>query len=170
MPETIESAPSRFRIFRRDYPNPALVWYEGQRKMELEASLAVLRQRQREERSVRRIKLLISYWPVAVGLLLGAAAPELQALAARFDYWGPVLAFPYVALAARPEIQAGPITHLLPAIMLYAQFPIEGWLARYILKRRIRLTSVAAQVLLFHFLGIAELWLLHGELGKLLAR
>jgi hypothetical protein len=169
MPETTESEPGLFDIFRRDDPGPSLAWSEIQKKKELEASLALLRERRREEHRIRRAKWLISFWPIAIGLALGAVAPELRTIAAMFGYWGTVLVFPYVVLAARPEIQVGPITHMLPAIMLYAQFPIEGWLARYILRRRVKLSSVTAQVLLFHFLGIAELWLLSGALGKLLA-
>jgi len=170
MPETTESAPGRFGIFRRVEQNPALPRSEIQSKRDLDASLALLRERQREERRIRRVKRIVSYWPIFVGLALSAVAPDLQAIAALYGYWGSALVFPYVALAARPEIQAGPITHLLPAIMLYAQFPIEGLLARYILRRRVRLTSVAAQVLLFHSLGVAELWMLSGALGKMLAR
>ena len=169
MPETTEPEPGLFDIFRRDDPNPSVAWVDLQKKKELAASLALLREQQREIRRIRRVEWLISFWPIAVGLAIGAVAPELHTVAALFGYWGTVLVFPYVELAARPEIQVGPITHTLPAIMIYAQFPIEGWLARHILRRQVRLSSVTAQVLLFHFLGIAELWLLSGALGKLLA-
>jgi len=133
---------------------------EAQEKQDREASLAILYEKRREERRERRYDWLVSYWPVGVGLAISALAPLIWDLAHRVGSWTNALVFPFVVLAERPEIQVGPITHLLPAIMLYAQFPLEGYLARLILRRRVHPLGVAGQVLLFHFLGIVELWLL----------
>ncbi len=165
-----ESKPGFFsRIFgKRASPDP-IASLEALHEQEREASLAVLRTRQGAE----LWEQFVSYWPIGVGLLLGAAAPLLRAGATMLGQWCMVLVFPFVLLAARPEIQTGgAITHALPAVMLYAQFPIEGWLARFILKRRVKFSSVTMQVLLFHFLGIAELFLLRsdGWLHRLLGR
>ncbi len=170
MPHPSESKPGLFsRSSRKNYDPAAAM--NAPRIQELRASLAVLRARRWAERRERFLSLLPTYWPIALGLLLGAIAPGLRAAAAAAGPWCMVLVFPFVLLAARPEIQAGgPITHALPAIMLYAQFPIEGWLARFILKRRTRISSVVVQVLLFHFLGIFELVLLSSGWSNLFAR
>ncbi len=141
------------------------------RQREVEAGLAILRARRRAEQQKQFLSWLPSYWPIAVGLFLGAISPLLKVVATALGHWCMVLVFPFVLLAARPEIQVGgPITSALPTVMLYAQFPLEGWLARFILRHRTKLSSVVMQVCLFHFLGIAELLLLstwlHRQLGR----
>ena len=130
-------------------------------------SLAILRNRQRDERRAQNLRAIVSFWPVAVGILLGCMAPLLQHIAQLVGPWGMAVVFPFVVLAQRPEVQMGSITHLLPTIMLYAQFPLEGWLARIVLRRNVKAFPVAGHVLLFHFLGIAELLLLSGVLYSL---
>lgn len=67
-------------------------------------------------------------------------------------------------------MHAGPITNILPTLMLYAQFPVEGLLARIILRKPVLPISVALQVLLFHFLGVVEVWLLNGVGQPMLPR
>jgi hypothetical protein len=94
--------------------------------------------------------------------VLAAFSPALKAITNLIGPWTTMLVFPYAVLAERPELQVGPLTHLLPTIMLFAQFPIEGLLARIILRRSVLPVSVAVQVLLFHFLGIVEVWMLYG--------
>ncbi len=170
MPQLSESKPALFKRFLGKRHDPAAAW-EAQQKRERDASLAVLRARQNAEHQRRLWSWLVGCWPTGVGVLLGAASPGLKAGAAALGHWCVVLVFPFVLLAARPEIQVGgPITSALPAIMVYAQFPIEGWLARFILKRRTKVSSVVVQVFLFHFLGICELLMLSGGWPNLFLR
>lgn len=169
MSERSGSAAGFFRLFRRPPPDPHTA-IDQTRARELAESMAILRERQKRERSQFRMNRIVKLWPVGVGLALGVLSPVLQAVAELFGPWCRTLVFPFVVLAQRPEIQVGPITHLLPTFMLYAQFPIEGLLARIILKRRIHPLGVAGQVALFHFLGILELWMLSGVGQRLLGR
>jgi hypothetical protein len=136
--------------------------WDAARQQEAEVGLALLAERRRNERFERRLKFFLSMWPVGFGICLAIVAPNLLEYVQSWGPWGATLFFPFVVLANRPELQAGPITHLLPSIMLYAQFPIEGLLARVILRRPVLPLSVTVQVLLFHFLGIVEVWMLSG--------
>lgn len=157
------STPKRsLGIFARKEDVSFKPWDEA-RQQEAAAGLALLAERRRSELLEKRLRQLLSMWPVGVGIFLSIISPVLLDLAKSWGAWGPTLIFPFVVLADRPELQAGPITHLLPAIMLYAQFPIEGLLARIILRRPVLPISVTIQVLLFHFLGIVEVWMLNGS-------
>lgn len=140
----------------------AIAFLQAQRQRELEENLAVLQARREGERSNLLLERLIALWPLWLGIVLGVFSPTLEVLAKAAGPWCMALVYPFVMLAKRPEIQVGPITHYLPTIMLYAQFPIEGLLARVVIKRRIRPMGVAWHVFVFHFLGIAELLMLSG--------
>jgi hypothetical protein len=161
MNEKPPSAPKRSGFFRRKKA-PAYQPWDELRRRETAAGLALLKARRRSELDERRLKNLISMWPVGAGIALAAFAPLLKAGAELVGPWTVALIFPFVVLAQRPELQVGPITHMLPTFMLFAQFPIEGLLARIILRRQVLPVSVAVQVLLFHFLGIVEVWMLNG--------
>lgn len=133
--------------------------------------MELLRRRQREERLEKLAARAFSYWPVVAGLLLAAVAPELRVLAASFAPWGMRLVFPFVVLAGRPELNTGTaFSRLLPSIMLYAQFPLEGLMARLFLRGRISVAGVALQVFFFHFLAAMELWIMSGSLHRYIVR
>lgn len=140
----------------------AIASWQAQRKGELKASLAVLEARRQAERNALLRTRLLELWPLWLGILLGLLSPGIEFLAELVSPWCVSLLYPFVVLAKRPEIQVGPITHMLPTVMLFVQFPLEGWLARVVMKRNIRPLGVAWHVLMFHFLGIAELWMLSG--------
>lgn len=154
-------APQRSGFFRRKKA-PAYQPWDEIRRQETVAGLALLEQRRRSERDERQITSIISMWPVGVGIILAALSPLLKAAAEAYSPWAVALIFPFVVLAQRPELQVGPITHALPTVMLFAQFPVEGLLARIILRRPVLPISVTVQILLFHFLGIVEVWMLNG--------
>ncbi len=143
---------------------------EAQYRQEREVNLAYLYGLRRNERRAQLRAELKSWWPVGAGLALSAFAPLIHAAARLAGEWTVNFVFPFVVLAGRPEMQAGPITQQLPTIMLYAQFPIEGLLARLILRRHVPPFSVLIHVALFHVLGIVELWLLSGGARELLGR
>jgi hypothetical protein len=124
------------------------------------------RQKRREELRLSVIRL----WPLVVGLLLTCVVPELHGLASRFQPWGMCLLFPFVELASRKELHLfSALAETLPHFVLYAQFPVEGLLARMVLRNRVTFSGVACQILFYHVLGATELWLLSGGLSRILA-
>lgn len=169
MTETTETAHSAPPLSRRQRKRAIAAW-EAQRRREVEQNLAVLRARRAVERTERIQRHLIDLWPLWLGIFLGLLGPIFQDVATSIGPWCMTLVYPFVMLARRPEIQVGPITHVLPTAMLYAQFPIEGLLARIVLRRHVRPISVIWQVSLFHFLGLMELWMLSGGAAVLLGR
>lgn len=133
-------------------------------------NLAILRRRQLDEQRQQRLDKLSNLWPLWLGIVLAALAPQLEAIAKSYAPWGMNLLFPFVELANRPEIQFGSITHMLPSIMLFAQFPIEGLVAWCMLRRGIHPVRVTADVVLIHGFGIVDLWLLTAGASAILIR
>lgn len=138
-------------------------------KQETQANIAALRERRRRARVDHSLKASVEYWPVAVGIALSFFAPELRVLVEPFGQWGMWVVFPFVALAHRPEVYMGDyMAAMLPMAMLYLQFPLEGLLAKAILKGRVTPPRVILQVVYFHSLCILELWLVSGEFWRVL--
>ena len=95
----------------------------------------------------------------------------MQAMLAASAPWAMNIVFPFVVLAGRPELHlSGALAHYLPLVMLYAQFPLDGLIARKVLKRKIKISGVAMQVCLYHFLGATEILLLSGALRPFFVR
>ena len=140
-------------------------------KQEMKANIAALRERRRSQRKQKSLMRLAEYWPVAVGVVISLFAPQMQEIVAPFKPWGMWIVFPFVSIAGRPEIFMGDrLAVLVPAVMLYAQFPLEGLLARFALKGNVTVPSVLGQVLFLHALCIIELWLVNGSVWQLLGR
>lgn len=156
-----------FRFFRRKRRDVFTPW-EAIRQREIDASMAVLHERRRAERRTHRARRLVSYWPLAVGLVLSLFAPLLKEVAESLGPWAMTLFFPFVVVAQRPEVDTGNFTLMLPTVVLYAQFPIEGLFARLVLKRGLKPVSVAGQVCMFHLMGILELVMLTNLPSQLL--
>jgi len=139
--------------------------------LEMKANLAALRQQRRRSRLQRSLQQWSEYWPVAIGIVLSICAPEIRDMLATMQPWAMWVVFPLVVLAGRPEINMGDLMAVyLPIVMLYIQFPLEGLLARLLLKGNVTIRGVAVQVLFFHALCIIELWLVNGGLWQLLKR
>jgi hypothetical protein len=146
-----------------DNQSTALAAIEELYRREMTANLKALRERRRQTRVEQSLREWAEYWPVGVGLVLSCFAPALRELLVPFGQWAMWTIFPFVAIAERPEIHMGSeVASLLPMVMLYAQFPLEGLLARNALKGQVTPSAVAWQVLFFHFLGATELWLVNG--------
>jgi hypothetical protein len=79
--------------------------------------------------------------------------------------WGMWVVFPFVALSARPELHLGALGETVTQSILFLQFPVEGYFAKKILKGRVTLSGVTGQILLYHFLGVAQLFLVCRALG-----
>ncbi len=100
-------------------------------------------------------------WPFVVGLCIGFLAPEALYIANVLGYWGGRLAFPLTLLAARPEFGYSPhVANVLSTIFLYLQFPLEGALAMWNLRRHMALGPTMSRLGLLHLAGAAMLWLL----------
>ncbi len=141
------------------------------RLLELAAIHDKIRTQRRLESSKQFLQNLARLWPVAVGAGLACCAPQLRDLVSSCQPWGMWILFPFVAIAKRPEMQfGGEISRMMPQIMLYAQFPLEGLLARIILKKRVTLPGVARLIFFVHFLAAAELCLVSGVLWQITFR
>jgi hypothetical protein len=100
-------------------------------------------------------------WPFVVGLCLGFLAPEALNVANALGYWGERLLFPLTMLAARPEFGYSPhVANVLSTIFLYLQFPLEGALAMFNMRRHLPLRPTLSRLALLHLAGAALLWLL----------
>lgn len=134
---------------------------------DLATGLILLDDHQKTHRHNKRIESLIRSWPIFVGILLSLCAPMLRDLLENFKPWGMWLVFPFVSLSERPEMRLGDeLKQLLPQLVLYAQFPFEGFAAKRFLKGRVTLRGVAGQVLLYHFLGVVQLLLVCTAIGN----
>ena len=170
MPQPSESTPEIGRRARRGDPS-AIAAFDVICRLQMKANLAEIRRMGQDERRRSRRRWLIGLWPVAMGLILGCFAPQLRDLVAPFQPWGSWLLFPFAVIAARPELHlTGELARILPLAALYAQFPIEGLLARMILRRHVTAPGVAREIFFFHFLGAAQLCLVSGALAQLLVR
>jgi hypothetical protein len=134
---------------------------------DIASGLVLLDDQQRAQRHNKRIESLIRSWPILVGILLALCAPMMKDLLESFKPWGMWLVFPFVSLSERPELGLGDeLKQLLPQIVLYLQFPLEGYAAKRFLKGRVTLRGVAGQVLLYHFLGVVQLLLVCTAVGN----
>jgi hypothetical protein len=129
------------------------------------SGLVFLDDLQRERRHNKRIDSLVRSWPIAVGIVIACFAPILSEVLTVVKPWGMWLVFPFAALAARPELHLGSLGEMATQAVLFLQFPVEGYFAKKILKGRVTLGGVAGQILLYHFLGVVQLFLVCRALG-----
>jgi hypothetical protein len=152
----------RFRALRDTFPT---------HMNQIEAEQAMYCLWHREHRRQQRVGRLMRLWPVAAGLLLALFAPALYAFLTRSHPWGMWLVFPFALLAHRPELEVNDrIASVLPQVILYAQFPIEGLVARMALRRHVTLPGVTGQIFYFHFLAAVQLAMVSGLLNPLFVR
>lgn len=128
-------------------------------------------ERKRHRRRENALKLLKSYWPVAAGLCLACVAPMLRDWVSAWQQWGMSLMFPCVMLAGRPETHLdNQFAYTLQQFMLYAQFPLEGLIVRWWMRRRPTFFTVTSHVCILHFLAAVHLWLLSGAVNQIAMR
>jgi hypothetical protein len=149
---------------------PAGATVDSLRKFEAKTIHARLLAEREEERRRHALLGLLRMWPVGVGLLLAAIAPQLRDLVSLFGAWGMWLVFPFVEIASRNAIHSGGISQILPTILLYAQFPLEGLLARMFLRNRVTLSGVGRHLLFYHVIGVLQLLLASGTIWRLATR
>jgi len=148
--------------------SPAYIATELER-LNLAARIAAVKKQMRRERQARSARHWATFWPVALGVLLGAYGPLLHDVAASYAPWAATLLFPLSAVAVQREIHLSlAMAQALSHVMLYAQFPLDGLLARMVLKHRPTLVSVCGQVTCLHVLAVLYIGLVTGSLNQIL--
>ena len=106
-------------------------------------------------------------WPFVVGLVLALIAPKLMDALDGFNPWIKRAVFPYVLLARRPEFGLNwEMGGNLPRLLLFAQFPLEGLLTTFNLRRRFPLWVAIGQLIVIHLVGAFALFLLIQARGQ----
>ena len=104
-----------------------------------------------------------TWWPVAIGLVLAIIAPDLRKLALLWEPWGMRLLFPYSLLPGQHELGlSDELTRILPQLMLFLQFPLEGFLTKLTLSSGVKLMGAMRQILFLHLVGAIVLFLISG--------
>jgi hypothetical protein len=104
---------------------------------------------------------ILSWWPVVVGFVLAAYAPELRLILSSLGEWGIRFFMPMVAMAYQFEgTSLRSLSHDLPQIALTVQFPLEGIFVRRTLRRGASLRLVIVLMLMLHLVSTILLWLL----------
>jgi hypothetical protein len=103
----------------------------------------------------------VRWLPVLVGVGLACLAPQLQKWLDAWQPWGMRLVFPYVLLCGSHELGLNDeMTRMLPQLMLFLQFPLEGLLTRLTLRRGVSVAGALAQLIFIHALGAVVLTLI----------
>jgi hypothetical protein len=138
-------------------------------RLHLMARIAAVTKQMRKERQARSTRYWISFWPLALGVLLGFYAPLLRDLAAGYAPWAATLLFPLSVVVQQRELHFSlGMAQALSQVMLYAQLPLDGLLARMVLKHRPTVWSVCGQVTCLHVLALLYLGLVSGSLSQIL--
>jgi hypothetical protein len=138
-------------------------------RLHLQARIATVNREARRRRQVRAFRHWLTFWPIAVGVLLAAYAPLLRDLAAGYASWVATLLFPLAALAGQHVTNLTSGTgQALAQFLLFAQFPLDGWLARRFLKHRPTVMSVCGQVACLHTLAVLYLGFVTGSFNQYL--
>jgi hypothetical protein len=149
-------------------PSRAAVEIDRIMQLERAAAQARVRQMDRDRRHKELLNTLATYWPFAVGVILAFFSPALRDLVVVWQPWGMWIAFPFVVLAGRPELHlTNQMSIQLQHLLVYAQFPLEGLIARWAMKSCVSVPRVAGHLCFLHFLGAVDLWLLSGVLNQL---
>jgi hypothetical protein len=102
----------------------------------------------------------MTWLPIAVGIAISSVAPTLHAMAAVHDPWGLRVVFPFVQLAALREIgMSDELTRTMPQLMLYLQFPLEGMLVAFNLRKGMKFHTAVAPIPALHFVAALTLWI-----------
>lgn len=147
-------------------PGYSLAYIEMMWKVEMDTAIARLHRRLELERKRLTRQYWVRFWPVAVGIVAACFAPELrEVLDAVFKPWGEVMVFPFVLLLERPEMHLhGALASALPHLMLYAEFPLEGLLAKSIIVGKVTPVAVFGRVACLHLLASTLLLMVSGAI------
>jgi hypothetical protein len=147
-------------------PGYSLAYIEMMWKVEMDAAIARLHRRLELERKRLTRQYWARFWPVAAGIVAACFAPELrETLDLLFKPWGEGLVFPFVVLLERPELHLhGTLATALPHFMMYAEFPLEGLLAKSIIVGKVTPAAVFSRVAYLHLLASSLLLIVSGAI------
>lgn len=137
--------------------------HEAIARQELQASLARHRALKQQQNRKEQWEYLVGYWPVALGIALACISPLLKTIVEPFKEWGMGIVFPFVALASRSELH---MSTTVPEFMLFAQFPLEGLLARIAFKGPTTFKAGTLRMAYCHGMAAVLLLLLSGVLTQ----
>ena len=148
-------------------PSYSLAYIETMWKMDMDAAIARLHRRLDSERKKLTRQYWARFWPVAAGIAVACVAPELrETLNLLFKPWGESLVFPFVVLLERPELHLhGTLAAALPHLMLYAEFPLEGLLAKSIIAGKVTPGAVFGRIACLHLLASTLLLMVSGAIS-----
>lgn len=134
---------------------------------EMQANLAALSKQRLKSRRYQSAASLAEYWPFAVGVAISCFVPQLREVVEASRPWGMWILFPFASIANRPEVSlSNQIISNMPLFFMYAQFPIEGLMARFALRGNVTFLRVVGQVIFLHLFALAELWLVNSPFGR----
>jgi hypothetical protein len=142
----------------------SLLYIEMIWKLEMDAALARLHRRLEAERRKMQREYLLRFWPFVLGLAISGIAPQLkEMLNLLFHPGGMGLVFPLVVIAGRPELHLGShLAGLVPQIMLYVEYPLEGLLIKSVIKGKVTAGAVFKRYAALHILAGILLLLVSG--------
>ena len=147
-------------------PSYSLAYIEAMWKTDMDTAIARLHRRLELERKRITRQYWARFWPVALGIVVACFAPELrETLDLFFKPWGMGLVLPFVVLLERPEMHLhGTLATALPHLMLYAEFPLEGLLAKSIIVGKVTPIAVLGRVACLHLLAATLLLMVSGAI------
>jgi hypothetical protein len=103
-------------------------------------------------------------WPMLIGGALAFIAPRIMDYLTAPDAhleWVARAVFPYVLIASQPQFRMyGEYSSQLPQFILLAQFPLEGVLTTFNLRRRLGAGMAIGLLIVIHLVGAFILFLL----------
>jgi hypothetical protein len=136
-------------------------------QQEMQTNLAALSKQRRKARSYQSASSWLEYWPFAAGIAISCFVPQMRDIIDGIRPWGMWILFPFASIANRPEVASGnQIISNMPLFFMYAQFPIEGLMARFALRKHVTFLRVVGQVLFLHLFALVELWLVSSPLTR----
>ena len=136
-------------------------------EQEMQANLAALSEQRRKSRRYQSAASWAEYWPFAVGVAISCFVPQIRDYVDAYRPWGMWILFPFSAIASRTEIAiSNTLIANLPLFFMFAQFPIEGLMARFAFRGHVTPLRVLGQVLCLHLFAVVELWLVNSPLSR----
>jgi hypothetical protein len=140
-------------------------------RQDMNAGIARMHRQLHDERRTESIRYLVRFWPVAVGLVLGFFAPAIKDLLEPLNGWGMEIVFPFVVLCGRPELHLSSSTAAsISQFMLYAQFPIEGLVAKIASRGHVTFSAVTTRAACLQILATSLVLLVSGAVGQIVGR
>jgi hypothetical protein len=139
-------------------PDPKDRRLPGKPRSEAGATLRSLQELKNERKPP--LQGWVSWIPVAAGVALAFVAPQLRDFVAAYEPWGMRAVFPFVLVAGLHEIGlSDELSRTLPQLMLYLQFPLEGLLTRFTLRRGAAARAAFGQLIFLHTVCVIVLWI-----------